>query len=151
MPFRDRKNRLVHHLAVWSCLLALAVRILLPLLHTHADAHCHAAAPASPTMACSCGHHHAPGPTAPHDPATEDGERMVAAEATSGAACTCLACELEHGVPCAAPPRAATVPDARSADAERPTDATTVRCKEPGPGHPCRAPPFPTGCTVAAG
>ncbi|MGE3174828.1 MAG: hypothetical protein AB7O97_19515 [Planctomycetota bacterium] len=89
-----RRTRLP--LAAWLCLLALAIRLLLPVMHTHA--HC-AAATSAATTACTCGAHHGDG-MQPAPPT-----RAQSTDDLAGLACACFACELEHGVPGAPPPR----------------------------------------------
>ncbi len=124
------------------CLLALAVRLLLPALHTHT--HTHRAAANGPTpVACSCGHHHATSRAGRRD------ERAVESPADALAETACLACEIELSTPGAPPPPpillvhrgAPGAPAEVAADEVRPVDLVFA--------PPSRAPPSTRAGSVA--
>lgn len=142
----DRPRRLESRprwLATFACLLAIAVRLVLPGLHSHdpAPPHDGCAAAAAP---CACGHQHAPRPTTDDDDRARDGDTAVLA------ACACLACEIELSTPGAPPPLPLVAP--------RHFAAAPLVIPMPSPrrgatldrAHPCRAPPPPGRPFVAA-
>jgi len=127
------------HLPTWlgtlACLLAIAVRTLLPGLHTH-DHHAVAVADAAPgVVACSCGHVH-------DAPRGERGdERASAGDAVPAPACACLACAVEMATPGAPPDRPIVAPAHLAtavAPASTPTSPSDHRRER---ANPCRAPP----------
>lgn len=136
-----RQSRAV--LPLWLAVLALCVRLLLPLGHEHAanakvsqhGGHgcCHAIVVAQPT--CACGGHELP--AAPENDAD--------ASHTTG---PCWACDFEHGTPGAAPLRPVHVPGTRSSRAP-PLAAAPNRRPDARPDHHrARAPPFaPPACS----
>ncbi len=96
MPRCSPTNRL----ALAAALLALLVRLLLPVLHDHhAPDHGSGTGSGHPAV-CACGHHHAP---------TRDVGAPERAERTDPAAATdhaCLACLLQASTPGSPPPPA---------------------------------------------
>lgn len=130
-------------LPLWLAVLALCVRLLLPLGHDHAahskvsheDGHgcCHAVVVAKPT--CACGGHELP--AAPQHAVDE-----------SHTHAPCWACDFEHGTPGAAPLRTVHVPGTRSSRAP-PLAAARRELPDGRPDHHrARAPPFaPPACS----
>lgn len=124
---------------LWLAVLALCVRLLVPLGHdhaahaahdhTHAGGHCLHTVVAPTT--CSCGGH-----TTPAAPTCGADERTHAG--------SCWACDFEHGTPGAMPLRAVLVPGAHTLRA--PPPAVAARPLPDGrPDHDrARAPPHAT-------
>jgi hypothetical protein len=140
-------------LSVWSCLLALVIRILLPILHCH-----HGAAPVSDSasdpahaarVTCHCGHHHSPMPGSPTaDSSTDAPDRATDDAGTEPAAC--LACEIEQGVP-GAPPAAPMHLPRRGPTTAPPVCLGRSAAIAMARGYACRAPPGTHDRTFACG
>ena len=122
-------------LATFACLVAIAVRIVLPGLHTHDHRPIAATDGAPLTIVCSCGAvHELPRPVDPSERAGDDGAALAPE-------CACLAGEIELSTP-GAPPAPATLAEVHDPRRGEPAAAPLSRHAHHGErAHPCRAPP----------
>lgn len=139
----DRPERRFAHLFVALALLAIALRIALPGLHTHACGHDHGHARAvsitgsiaigAPVHQCSCGLDH--GPAEREVPSGTD-------RVEDGTECghVCFACELEMGTPCGFAPSVDWQLARGALDHDRVDVTSQVRAR-PVRIPPSRAPP----------